>query len=104
MLLNWKGAEPRCRFCKRSNHLIKDCRNLKRKIEKNNIEKLELLAKNAKIETEKQIKQSVYNKDLIETNPELNIKQNENVNTSKDMNENTSIIPIIENILNIGKN
>lgn len=45
MLLNWKGATPRCRFCKRSNHLVKDCKNLKRKIENQKIKEMQELAK-----------------------------------------------------------
>lgn len=52
MLLNWKGAAPRCRFCKRSNHLVKDCRNLKRKLERDEVSKMEQLAKDAKIQKE----------------------------------------------------
>ena len=68
MLLNWKGAEPRCRFCKRSNHLIKDCRNLKRKLEMQYNEKLEQIAQKAKIETERSLAES--DKSKINTNSE----------------------------------
>lgn len=52
MLLNWKGATPRCRFCKRSNHLVKDCRNLKRKLENTDILNKERIAKEHKEATE----------------------------------------------------
>lgn len=52
MLLNWKGGAPRCRFCKRSNHLVKDCRNLKRKLEKEHIDKMDQLAKDSKTQLE----------------------------------------------------
>ena len=48
MLLNWKGANPRCRFCKRTNHLVKDCKNLKRKIENNNNKVIELISEKEK--------------------------------------------------------
>lgn len=76
MLLNWKGAAPRCRFCKRSNHLVKDCRNLKRKLERDEVSKMEQLAKDAKIQTEQkqmQVDNSVIinNDSLPTTNKEI---------------------------------
>ena len=73
MLLNWKGAAPRCRFCKRSNYLAEDCRNLKRKLEKEHFEKMEL-AKEAKTQS-KQINMDIDDTNCIEDNNILNINR-----------------------------
>lgn len=90
MLLNWKGATPRCRFCKRSNHLVADCRNLKRKIENEKNRKMIELANFEKRLTNNQ-------QQLNESNNESNGDSNDTIE-NLDYNVNDNSMEIVHEI------